>query len=50
MSGDNEITLRKPTILLNNDGDIITLFDCDGEKQGEVFTYMPADVRLSQQV
>ncbi|MFG6105325.1 lamin tail domain-containing protein [Leptothoe sp. EHU-05/26/07-4] len=48
--GDNEITLRRPTMPLNNDGDTITLFDSNEVQQGESFTYSRADVRPGQQV
>lgn len=49
-SSQNEFTLRRPTMPLNNDGDTITLFYNDGVQQGNPFTYTRADVRPGQQV
>ena len=49
-SGQNEFTLRRPTMPLNNDGDTITLFNDGGVQQGNPFTYTRADVRPGQQV
>ncbi len=42
--GNNELTLLRNTMPLNNNGDVIELFDVDGNSQGNSFSYSGSDV------